>query len=326
MQSLQLDFSHLPREGKLLVACSGGADSLALLLALYRTEYSYVVAHVNHGTRRAHSDEDEVFVREICAPLNIAFASTRLTFPTQKPSEAEMRHARYAALQNLAREYSCSRIATGHTASDVLETILINWLRGASVAGFAGIAPQRELESGVLLVRPMLGVTREAARDFLTSHGWQWREDASNESGEFLRNRVRHELLPVLFQLCGQESTQRLAKQSARAAQVYRNDLEFLDYAANAALENLTLKVDADLLVLDGAHLGDLPVALQRRVLRLAASHISVEARDLEMGKIEGARGHILENGRRAVWQWRKDLRVEWTGEYSGQRIRFSRV
>lgn len=327
---MQLDFSHLPREEKVLVACSGGADSIALLRALVQAEYSCVVAHVNHGTRGIENDSDENFVRQLCAKLNIACTVVRLNFQTQKPSEAAMREARYAALLSAAREYSCARIATGHTASDVLETILLNWLRGASVAGFSGIAPQRPLENnqedGVLLVRPMLEITREAARAFLVSNNWSWREDASNESDEYLRNRVRHELLPVLSSLIGETSTARLVRQSARSAQIQRDDLEFLDAAANAALENLVLKSDADLLVLDGAQFLVLPVALQRRVLRLAAQTITIEARDLELEKVEAARLHIAKNQRRAVWQWRKDLRVEWTGEYCGQRIRYSRV
>ena len=237
-----------------------------------------------------------------------------------------MRSARYEALQTLAREYSCPRIATGHTARDILETVLLNWLRGASVTGFSGIAPLRVLERGVLLVRPMLAVSPEGARAFLTHHNWSWREDASNNSSEYLRNRVRNELLPVLGSLMESGGIERLAQQSARAALIWRDDLEVLEAAAAAALNILEISRDKELLILDGVQLQVLSVGLQRRVLRQAAQQVSAAARDVEFEHIEAVRRHVAQNRRRAVWQWRKELRVEWTGAQSGNRIRFSRV
>jgi tRNA(Ile)-lysidine synthase len=320
---LTLDTSLLLREERVLVACSGGADSLALLLALQEAEYSCIAAHVNHGTRGDESDADEEFVRAACEELRIPCAVARLS--SCPHDEASLRAARYAKLVELAIEYSCPRIATGHTADDVLETILLHLLRDATARGWSGIPPQRELDDGVLLVRPMLNTTREDARAFLRARARPWREDSSNDDPRYLRNRVRHELLPKLVELSG-VSASRLARQARRSGEVLREEFALLDELAQQQLQNLTLRAECHLLILNGLKFRSLPIALQRRVLRLAAQRLDSNARELSFERVEEVRLHILANRRRAVWQWRKTLRVEWTGEYSGNRIRFTRL
>ncbi len=175
-----------------------------------------VVAHINHELRGRESDEDERFLVAHCervgvpiviahAPLqqrtNQRTASSRATKPF---SEAAARVARYAALLRLARDNDCRFIATGHTASDTLETFFINLLRGAAVEGLGGIKPQRALADGIMVVRPLWRVTRDEARRACCEAGWTWREDSSNQSAHHLRNRVRRELLPLLGELAGE--------------------------------------------------------------------------------------------------------------------------
>jgi tRNA(Ile)-lysidine synthase len=321
--ALPLDVSHLPRDEKILVACSGGADSTALLLSLLHREYSCLGAHINHNTRGEASDGDEKFVRELCAKLEVPFVTTKLNLPPDA-NEAVMRDARYTALLAWCREYSCAIIATGHTANDNLETILMNWLRGASVAGLAGIPPAREPAPGVLLVRPLLDAARTQIRDFLVAHNQSWREDSSNQSAQYLRNRVRNELLPLIEELGFDEN--RLALQTLRASQILRDDLKFLESASMEALQGCVLRDEDDLLILSGERFRNLPVALQRRVLRSGAQKVENIAREISATRVEEVRLHITQNGRRAVWQWTKTLRAEWTGDKSGNRIRFRRV
>lgn len=320
-----LDYSALPKDKRILVACSGGGDSMALLHALRDAEYSLVAAHVNHGTRGQNSDDDEEFVREHCLKNSIEFCSERVKFDSPNPTEAQMREARYAALQRLAKEYSIVRIATGHTGNDVLETVLMNWLRGGGVQGLAGIPAKRELASGVLLARPLLGATRGSAREFLLAKNQPWREDDSNQSDEYFRNRVRNELVPFLADF-SKKSPEQLALQTVQTAKILRDDLELLDKQAEDAIRTLAISGGPDVLALDGREFVEILPALQRRVLRAGALRMSTAARDVEFEKIETAREAIVTNARRAVWQWRADLRVEWTGEHSGQRIRFLRV
>ncbi|HEY0075820.1 MAG TPA: tRNA lysidine(34) synthetase TilS, partial [Abditibacteriaceae bacterium] len=212
-----LDLSSFPAKARILAAVSGGADSMALLLALHQSQSKIVVGHVNHGLRGAESDEDEAFVSQWCGSQDIKADSRRVQL--QDSSENTARTARYAALVEMAHQHNCTLIATGHTADDVLETVLLNWLRGASIAGLGGIPSCRELGNCLLLVRPLLQVTRRETRAFCEKNEWPWREDSSNESAVYTRNRVRH-LLPEIAK-AGNVSPDQLAKQTVRAAQLW---------------------------------------------------------------------------------------------------------
>ena len=313
-----LDTSLFPTLGKILVAVSGGADSLALLLALHQAKFDIVAAHVNHGLRGAESDGDEAFVLRLCADKGIIADSRRVQL--ENSSENAAREARYAALSNMAQQHNCAFIATGHTADDVLETILLNWLRGASIAGLGGIPPHRELENSLLLVRPLLHVTRRETRAFCEKNECPWREDSSNQSPIYTRNRVR-QLLPELAQ-AGNTSPEQLAKQTARAALLWREDNDYLDELAGDQLDLLTLQRSDELLILNGLRLGALPPTLARRVLRLAAQSLNLLAREVGSEPIETARRHIAAVGRHMVWQWPGNISVEWTGAQSGNRVR----
>lgn len=313
-----LDDSLLPQQAKILAAVSGGADSMALLLALHQANFAVVVGHVNHGLRGAESDEDEQFVLQLGAKHGIPADSRRVQLSGS--SENEAREARYQALTALAHQHDCTLIATGHTADDVLETILLNWLRGASIAGLAGIPPRRELAKGLHLVRPLLHRTRAETRTFCEEHDWPWREDSTNQSAVYTRNRVR-QLLPFIAQNAGVGLDQ-LARQSARAALLCREDNDYLNELAREQVELLTLQQREDLLVLNGARFACLPAPLGRRVLRTAAQILNPAAREIGSERVEEARRHIAATGRHAVWQWPDQISVEWTGALAGNRIR----
>ena len=313
-----LDVSYLPSIAKILAAVSGGADSLALLLALHQANYQIVAAHVNHGLRGAQSDADEEFVLDLCAHHGILGISRRVTLNNK--SENEARTARYVALEAMAHAQNCSLIATGHTADDVLETILLNWLRGATIAGLAGIPPCRKLNDSLLLVRPILHLTRDETRAFCEENEWPWREDSSNQSAIYTRNRVR-QLLPQIAQ-AGDVSLEQMARQSARAALLWRDDNDFLDELAHAHIELLALQRESDLLVFNGLRFAELPAPLARRVLRGAAQILCPQARETGSEHIEIARRHIVQSGRHMVWQWPHQISVEWTGALAGNRIR----
>lgn len=173
-----------------ICALSGGADSMALLTALQqlRGELGITVraAHFNHGLRGAESDADEAFVREFCAQNAIPLTVGHGSLPNA--SEDTAREARYAFLQSLG-----GTVATAHTADDNAETVLMNLLRGTGLRGLAGIPPKRGN-----IIRPLLGVTREQVIAFLTAHGIPWRTDSSNEGDAYRRNRLRHQVIPLL--------------------------------------------------------------------------------------------------------------------------------
>ncbi len=200
------------REGDaVLVACSGGADSTALLRVLHvlsmkrRWRLSLTVAHVHHHARGASADDDAEFVSSLCGALSLPYARLDLTAGAYGDENAEgrWRRERYAALLACAAEQRCGLIATGHHGDDQAETVLMRLMRGTSVAGLRGIAWRRALErtSEVRLVRPMLAATRSDVLAFLSLVGQAHRHDASNDDVTRVRSRLRRDVLPVLREL-----------------------------------------------------------------------------------------------------------------------------
>ena len=174
-------------------AVSGGADSVALLWALYllreKLDFSLSAAHFNHGLRGEESDRDQAFVEELCSrydiPLHIGTGNVQ---PGNKGLEAAARDARYAFLESIP-----GKIATAHTADDNCETVLMHMIRGTGLKGLGGISPVRGN-----VIRPMLTVTREEVESFLQEYHLSHIEDSSNQTDVFLRNRIRHRLMPLL--------------------------------------------------------------------------------------------------------------------------------
>ncbi len=180
---------------KLGVAVSGGADSVFLLHVLRHVHQGkLIVLHVNHGLRGAASDADEAFVQKLAAPD--PFFSAKSVKVTGN-LEQHCRRERLRLFGEWIRDGVVDHVATGHTASDQAETVLLRLLRGTGPTGLRGILP-RTREG---LVRPLLDLDRDAIRLYLGDHGLPWREDASNADPRFLRNRVRASLLPLLREL-----------------------------------------------------------------------------------------------------------------------------
>ena len=176
-----------------IAAVSGGADSVAMLFALYllRDELGVTLeaAHFNHHLRGAESDRDEAFVTDFCGRYDIPLhlGSGRIV-PGKKGLEAAARDARYAFLRRLP-----GKVATAHTADDNAETVLMRLIRGTGLKGLGAIAPV----SGNV-IRPMLTVTRDAVEAFLAEYALPHVEDSSNGTDDFLRNRIRHGILPLM--------------------------------------------------------------------------------------------------------------------------------
>lgn len=186
-----------------LVACSGGADSSALLLALGTRPENVVAAHVVHDLRpRREALRDAARVRGLARALGVAYARGEVRVRgLAGNAEANARAARYAALVRLARAHGCRYVCTAHHADDLAETVLMRLLRGSGPRGLAGMRGTRPLVPGVTLVRPMLGVTRAQAEALCTLAGWAWSEDATNKDITRLRAAVRARVLPVLAEI-----------------------------------------------------------------------------------------------------------------------------
>jgi tRNA(Ile)-lysidine synthase len=206
---------------RVAVAVSGGTDSVALLGLLLdlRAELGIVlsVAHVNHKLRGDESDEDERFVAQLARQhvidLHLGLASVDAD---ASGIEAAARELRYGFFRELAREGRVAKIVTAHTLDDQAETILLRIFRGTGIRGLAGIHPRIVFENDGRafgeVVRPLLGFRRAALLEYLRETGQKWREDSSNQSSEFLRNRLRYRLLPVITEEFGEAAVDHMAQ------------------------------------------------------------------------------------------------------------------
>ena len=214
-----------------ICAVSGGADSVTMLhlLCALRRELGLTVsaAHFNHQLRGAESDRDEAFVRKLCddwgVPLAIASGDVSArAWETGESLEEAARNLRYAFFASLHQT-----VATAHTADDNLETFLLNLLRGTGLTGLSGIPPKR-----AFLVRPILCLTRQEVLAYLDAHRLPHVEDSTNAADDCVRNRLRHNVLPLL-----KAENPSLAEAALRTAQLLRQDDAFLDTLAESALQ-----------------------------------------------------------------------------------------
>jgi len=200
----------------LLVALSGGADSVFLLhlLAAARPRVRLHAVHVNHGLRGDESDADARFCAALCRELDVPFTARDVRLVPEGPSlEARAREARYGVLVEEAERTGHRTILTGHHSDDALESVLMRWVRGSSLAGLRG--PRRRWNPSpahpdVRVVRPLLAMRREEVRTLLERRGLDWREDGSNNDPRFTRNRMRHGFLPLLERIGGREGIENL--------------------------------------------------------------------------------------------------------------------
>ena len=222
-------YAMLPAGTRVLCACSGGADSTALLHLLCHTEgVTVVCAHFNHRLRGAESDRDEAWVRTLCGALGVPCvcesADVALWAETNGMGlEEAARTLRYAFLERAAAERECDRIATAHHAEDNAETILWNLVRGSGTRGLSGIPPVRGK-----IIRPLLNVTRPEIEAYLRENALSCVDDSSNAADDNPRNRIRHHVLPLLLA----ENPAALAHISA-AAESLREDDAYLSAEAD---------------------------------------------------------------------------------------------
>ncbi len=188
-----------------IVAVSGGADSVALLRALRACRAHCIVAHVNHQLRGEESDSDEQFVRELCATLGIECRVLRTDVAALASGdnlESTARRVRYDFFAEVAREANAAWIATAHTADDQAETVLHRLIRGTGLQGLRGIARTKRANMTATaaphIIRPLLAVTRDDVIAHLAEIRQPYRTDSTNADTRFTRNRIRHELLPLL--------------------------------------------------------------------------------------------------------------------------------
>ena len=287
LESRVLEWSRrqkmLARGERVLVALSGGADSVCLLRALLALGdvlgISVAAGHYNHQLRGADSLRDETFVRGLCeklhVPLTVSSGDVAGEAKRSGRSVEDMaRSMRYAFLEEAARAAGADRIATGHHADDNTETVLLHLTRGAGLRGLGGIPPKR---GGI--IRPLLSVERHEIMDYLTDLDQDFVEDATNADTLFRRNAIRHEVVPLL-----KEQNPNLAQTILRQSELLRRDAAYLDTLAKRAFKHL--RSDEGGLCLSVEELGHYDPAMASRIAALAIQAAGGEAEAVHIEQV----------------------------------------
>ena len=279
-----IKYSMVQSGEHVLVAVSGGADSVALLCVLHylsgEFDLKLTVAHFNHGLRK-EAEEEELFVKTIAQNLGLPCLVGREEVRNLKhlwkcSLEEAARIARYHFLEEAARACGAKKIALGHNERDQAETVLINILRGTGLKGLKGMEPVRD----GLFIRPLLYVSPREITSFLAQEGLKFCTDRSNFDQRYLRNRIRHFLLPVLEK----EFNPRIVSVLSRMADILREENEYLESAARGIAGRKE----------DLGTLQELPPALRRRVIKVILEEMRPEGKAVTARHINAVEGVIL--------------------------------
>lgn len=271
------EFQMIDPGDRVVVAVSGGPDSVCLLFLLHkiRSDLSIelITAHFNHGLRPLEDDLETEFVERFSGTLGIPFVTETASIDLNAekgPLEETARNARYAFLEKVRKDFLANKIAVGHTLDDQAETVLMRLLRGSGMAGLAGIPPKRDQR----IIRPLLAVSRQEVMDFLKTHHLSFMMDSSNSNTRFLRNRIRLTIMPAL------EGIQpRIIKQMGLTARIMRQEDEYMCIQADQWLLSEATEIHHHEISFSVAAFNQLHRAMQQRVIRQAIYSVAATLR-----------------------------------------------
>lgn len=272
---------------RVVVALSGGPDSVALLFVLleFKREFnlSLLAAHVNHKLRGKESDQDQAFVRKLCSELKVKLYSR--SFQVKKEAKKSKlsveecaRKIRYDYLNKLADKLKAQKIALGHNFNDQAETVLIRLIRGSGSLGLSGIPPVKDR-----IIRPLIEVKRVEIETFLKSNNVVFRIDSSNLRTDYLRNRVRLKLLPILKK----EYNPKIEDVLSRTASILRAEEQLLNKEAQKAYSETVIEEQKDKILLDSKRFSGCDEWLKRLLIRDCVKKLKGDLRELGFEKVE---------------------------------------
>ena len=279
----------LSKDRPIIAGVSGGPDSLCLLGILRAEGYRIIVAHFNHKLRD-DSDADANVVEQTAARLNLASVvesgDVRGFADAEKLSiEEAARILRYRFLMEQAHRFTAQAVAVGHTADDQVETVLMHFIRGAGLDGLKGMNHRtviKMFDPEIPIVRPLLDIWREETVVYCAANGFRPRHDPSNASLDFLRNRLRHLLIPAL-----ETYNPRFREAVWRTSASLTGDHEILLNALDEAWKACVVQETADFIAFDSSALTKRPVGLQRNLIRLAMERIHPDDTDISFTTLE---------------------------------------
>jgi tRNA(Ile)-lysidine synthase len=281
-------FDMIQKKDAVLIGVSGGPDSVTLvqvLLCLAKSrDLTLGIAHLNHGLRGKDADRDETFVRDLAEQLDLPFFSRTMDIRAQAKKqrlsiEEAGRNARYAFFTQTADTQGFTKIAIGHHQDDNAEQVLMNLLRGSGPKGLTGIPPVRENR----FIRPLILMPKSRILNFLKEKGTAFVQDSSNTDESYLRNKIRHTLIPLLEE----EFNPEIKAGLDRLSHILRQEEDFLTDQATQTFNLCTIKENAPLVTLSIPQLTQNHPALVNRVLRLAIARVKQNLRQITLTHIQ---------------------------------------
>jgi tRNA(Ile)-lysidine synthase len=268
-----------------VIGVSGGADSLGLLYILTEIEeydLRLIISHINHGIRPEEGKRDAEFVEEIAKKLNLPFELKEVNTPELKKTlnlslEEAARILRYRFFKEVLSKHGVHKVATAHTLDDQAETVLMRIIRGSGTLGLSGIPPVSE----GYIIRPLIQTPRAEIEEYLRAKGIKWIEDSTNRARDFLRNRIRHELIPEL-----QDYNPRIKEALSRTARILRVEEDFIKSRAKNWYEYVFGSTDENKLVGTISHYKLIPEALRPAFIRIAIEKIKGDLRKISFKHI----------------------------------------
>lgn len=281
-----------------VVAVSGGADSMSLLHLLFSLGQRVHAVHIEHGIRGEESLSDAAFVQQYCQEHGIPFTLCSVDVPshakkTGQSMEEAARQLRYNALYETAARLNIKKIALAHNSNDQAETLLFRLVRGSGLEGLCAMQPsrlQRTTYGDFTLLRPLLFISRDEIESYCKENNINYRTDSTNQSLEYTRNYLRHRVMPLLYDL-----NPNLTQTLARAASLFYEDEECLQTQAKNLYRQIMRKENGQI-ILKAQPLAAAPVALSSRVIRQALADFSTKT-DIDRVHIQGVL-QLIKNGR----------------------------
>lgn len=312
IQTVLLEQCGLNRDLPVIAGISGGPDSLCLMSILHKARYRVIVAHFNHKLR-PDADADANVVEQTAARLNIASViesgDVRAFADAEKLSiEEASRIMRYRFLMAQARRFKAQAVTVGHTADDQVETVLMHFLRGAGLAGLKGMNYRTIIhmfDPEIPVVRPLLDVWREETVVYCAANGFRPRHDPSNASLDFLRNRLRHLLIPTL-----ESYNPRFREVLWRTSRSLAGDYEILTHVLEESWKECVVQENMEFIAFDSSALNKQPVGLQRNLVRRAIERLHPEDTDINYSTLERCAKFIADSQQRSRLNLPNDLHL----------------
>lgn len=290
MENFVLDYikkNNLIRENdKILVAVSGGPDSICLLNILYnikeRLKIELYVAHVNHLIRK-EAKSDAEFVKEFCDSKNIEFfykeCDVKEKAQTEKISTEEAgRNARYEFFEEIANKYSINKIAIGHNKNDLAETLIMNILRGTGTQGLKAI-----LNKNGKYIRPLLDVDREKIEEYCEKNNLKPRIDLTNFENNYTRNKIRNIVIPYVKK----EFNQNIVETLTRLSQIVTEEQDFINLEVEKAYKKILLSEESENIKISGKKFVEIHTAIQKRTILYIINRLFGNTKQIEKKHIE---------------------------------------